>query len=199
MIWREKRMLLIVLGLILLGNTLFFFTYRVRYQTRLQDLDDRLTQAQGRLDEAKKARASAENTLKGYRAVEKDVAVVYDEYWSTEGARLTEMISEVKHLAVASSLVPASYTFDRRAAAATDQSRRNSDLGAVEVGTSFTVTGTYAQARRLINLLELSRQFVIIDQISLAAADGDNLTLTLHIKTLFRDGSSPTGTPKKRL
>src|SRR5438874_2592741 len=32
MIWREKRILLIVLGLLLAANTVFFFTYRVRYE-----------------------------------------------------------------------------------------------------------------------------------------------------------------------
>jgi hypothetical protein len=52
---------------------------------------------------------------------------------------------------------------------------------------SFTVAGTYQQIRRLINLLELSRQFVIIDQISLTAATDQMLTLNLHLKTIFRD------------
>src|SRR5205807_1245036 len=39
MIWREKRILLIVLGVLLLANTIFFFTYRVQYVSRLEDLD----------------------------------------------------------------------------------------------------------------------------------------------------------------
>ena len=36
MIWREKRVLLIVLGVLLAANTVFFFTYRVQYKNRLQ-------------------------------------------------------------------------------------------------------------------------------------------------------------------
>jgi RNase P/RNase MRP subunit p30 len=52
---------------------------------------------------------------------------------------------------------------------------------------SFTVAGSYQQIRRLINLLELSRQFVIIDRISLTTAQDQMLTLNLHLKTLFRD------------
>lgn len=199
MIWREKRVLLIILGLLLLANTIFFFTYRVQYQSRLDTLDERLAQAQGQLDEAKRARGAAEQTLNGFRSVEKDVAVVYDEYWSTEGLRLTEMIAEVKRLASASNLIPASYAFDRRVAVgANEVQRTKGEVGAVEVGVSFVVQGTYEQARRLINLLELSQQFVIIDQISLAAAEGEQLSLTLHIKTIFREGA-PQTPPKNRL
>ena len=41
MIWREKRSLLIVLGLILVGNVVFFLTYRVQYQTRLDETSSR--------------------------------------------------------------------------------------------------------------------------------------------------------------
>jgi hypothetical protein len=203
MIWREKRVLLIVLTLILLANVVFFFTYRVQYQSRLDELDTRLDQAQAQLDVAKKSRLKAESTLTGFRNVEKDVALVYDQYWSTEGARLTEMIGEVKHLAVASNLVPESYAFDRREAVGSEDTasarRREGDVGAIEVGVRFGVSGTYEQARRLINLLELSQQFVIIDQISLATAEGDQLSLSLHLKTLFRDVAANTQTaPKNR-
>ena len=51
MIWREKRVLLIVLGLLLLANTIFFFTYRVQYVSRLQDLDARQEQTQTKLEQ----------------------------------------------------------------------------------------------------------------------------------------------------
>ena len=68
-------------------------------------------------------------------------------------------------------------------------------IGTTTVEIAFTVQGTYEQSRRLINLLELSDQFVIIDGIGLAsisttnAAPGADKTLTLNIrlKTLFRD------------
>ena len=53
MIWREKRVLLIVLGLLLLADTIFFFTYRVQYVSRLQDLDARQEQTQTKLEQAR--------------------------------------------------------------------------------------------------------------------------------------------------
>ncbi|MFZ2492245.1 MAG: hypothetical protein WA208_12250, partial [Thermoanaerobaculia bacterium] len=72
-------------------------------------------------------------------------------------------------------------------AAAAATARRAKPLGAVEVGVSFSVQGTYQQSRRLINLLELSPQFVIIDRVDLGAREGNQLSLNLHVKTLFKD------------
>jgi len=52
---------------------------------------------------------------------------------------------------------------------------------------TFGVQGNYQQVRRLINLFELSRQFIIIDQISLSSAQDQLLSLNLRLKTIFRD------------
>lgn len=190
MIWREKRILLIVLGLLLAANAIFFFTYRVQYQTRLTDLDERLATADQQLAASRASRLMAERQYQSYVQIERDVQAVFDEHWSTEDARLTLMLAEIKRLAGASSLEPRTYAFDRRkvenVASASGRSRK-ADVGATQVGVSFTVEGTYEQARRLINLLELSQQFVIIDEISLQASAAQALTLSLHVKTLFRD------------
>ncbi|HYK03862.1 MAG TPA: GspMb/PilO family protein [Thermoanaerobaculia bacterium] len=189
MIWREKRILLIILGVLLAANTMFFFTYRVQYQSRLDDLDTRLEAAEQSLAQARQTRLTTERQIQGYRKVEADIAEVFDQHWSTQPKRFTAMVGEVKRLAIASSLNPQSYSFERaEAEARTSAARRGGkNIGATEVGMSFTVQGTYEQIRRLINLLELSRQFVIIDQISLNAAQDQLLTLNLHLKTIFRD------------
>lgn len=188
MIWREKRILLAVLGVLLAANALFFFTYRVRYEKRLDDLNERMHQSEARLVQARSLRMSSEGRLASYRQVQRDVQQIFNENWSTEDKRLLAMITEVKRLAVASSLVPKSTSYTR---AQQQQVRRTGGGTAAEVvGINFTVQGDYQQVRKLINLLELSQQFVIIDQIALSSADNQTLTLTLHLKTLFRDTSS---------
>jgi len=197
MIWKEKRVLLIILGLLLLANVVFFLTYRVQYQSRLDDLDERMKQAEARLTQTRNARVKAEQTYRSYKQIEADVAKIYNEYWSTQNARLTGMIAEVKRLTVASSLVPTSVAYARtevQARAARGQRTGKESIGATEVGIGFGVAGTYEQVRRLINLLELSRQFVIIDQIGLTQREGENLQFNLHIKTLFRDEAAPART-----
>ncbi|HVG22829.1 MAG TPA: hypothetical protein VND45_01635 [Thermoanaerobaculia bacterium] len=194
MIWREKRILLIVLGALLLGNVVFFLTYRVQYQSRLDEMDQRLEQARGQLAMQKRQRTEAEHALAAYRKIERDVRVVYDETWSTQPRRLTALIAEVKRLAVASNAVPRTISFGRsepeQMASSANDRRDRKGVGAREVSIGFSVVATYAQVRRMINLLELSNQFVIIDQIALAQADEKQLTLNLRIKTLFREDSA---------
>lgn len=187
MIWKEKRVLLIILALVLAANTIFFFTYRVQYQSRLTSLDDRQAQVQGELDQARTARVRAEQTFASYRKVENDVLLVFDEHWSTQQDRFTKMFAEVTRLAIASSLEPSSYSFAKREAKRIAGGPRGGTLGVSEVSISFGVNGTYEQARRLINLLELSRQFIIIEGIALTAADEQSLSLDLRLKTIFRD------------
>jgi hypothetical protein len=195
MIWRERATLLIVLAIVLVANTLFFFTYRVQYQSRLDSLQTRLDDAKHELERARNARIRADRMFQGSRQVEKDVQRVFDENWSTQPKRLTMMIAEVKHLAAASNLAPPSYSFDLTEAKSEASARRRSEsLGANEVGIAFSVQGTYQQVRRLINLLELSRQFVIIDKIGLASAGDQTLSLNLHLKTLFRAQPAETAT-----
>jgi hypothetical protein len=203
MIWREKRVLLIVLGLLLLANTIFFFTYRVQYVSRLQDLDARQAQAQGQLEQARNARLTAEQQLAAYKKVQTDLQVLYNERWSTSMQRLTALIDEVKRLAAASHLQPPAYAFtsgESKQAATTPNAKGS--IGTITVGIAFNVQGTYEQVRRLINLLELSDQFVIIDGISLGSnesATDKTLMLNIRLKTLFRDVRTPAPAANRQL
>ena len=187
MIWREKRLLLIVLGVLLVVNIVFFFTYRVQYETRLGDLDRRRDEAKAQLANATRERATAEQQVAAYRKIEHDVQQVFVEHWSTESERLTRLITEVKRLAVAANLIPPSVSYAR-----TEERRTGSrfSVGATEVTMSFSVAGTYRQIRHLINMLELSNHFVIIDRVDLSSNDQERLSMNLQIKTLFRDTTS---------
>jgi Type II secretion system (T2SS), protein M subtype b len=205
MIWREKRILLIVLGALLLANTIFFFTYRVQYVNRLEDLDARKEQTQAQLEQARNARIAAEQQLAAYKKVQTDLQVLYNERWSTPPQRLTALIDEVKKLAAASHLEPPSYSFtageSKNIPAATSGTKGS--IGTTTVQISFNVQGTYEQMRRLINLLELSDQFVIIDGISLATSgstvNDKTLMLNIRLKTLFRDVRPNASTASNQL
>lgn len=181
MIWREKRWLLITLGVLLAVNLVFFFTYRVRFEQRVESLEARSEQARDALREARAERAEAEGRLRTYREIVTNVATVYNEWWATPEERLTALLLEVRDLATRSGLNPRSISYDR------NQSEREGNT--TTLGISFGVQGSYDQVRRLIHLLELSEQFVIIDEISLGESSGSTGTLTLNIRlrTLFRD------------
>ena len=198
MIWREKRILLGTLIVLLLANTIFFFTYRLQYEERLRESDSRLEEAKEQLAQARRTRLAAEQQLAGYRKIERDVQDIYATRWATESQRLTRLIAEVKRLIGQSQLAaPKSFTFQetRAKAEGSGSGSRSAAPEATVVGIGFNVEGTYQQIRQLINKLELSSQFVIIDQISLNSATGDTLAMAIHVKTLFRDETAPLRRP----
>ena len=197
MIWREKRVLLTILGVLLLANTAFFFTYRVQYEKRLEDLDARLEDAESRLQRARNARVSAQQSIDGYRKAQADIQTVYNERWATEAERLTALVTEIKKVTAASQLIPQSLTFSEER----DATRNTGTIDTSIVHIAFSVQGTYQQIRRLINLLELSDQFVIIDSIGLGGGTGSeqNLTLNLRLKTIFRDTQQRTPAANRQL
>lgn len=198
MIWREHRLLLIVLGVALAANAVFFFTYRVQYESRLQALDTRLQQTEDQLQRARNKRMAAEQQLASYNKVQTDLQNLYNYRWSTKAQRLTALINELKRMGAATQLDPNSMAFSQ---AQDRDAQKTGGVGTSTVTISFSVHGTYQQIRRLINLLELSDQFVIIDGINLASGGpGDgNLTLNLRLKTVFREPPRSTMVASKEM
>jgi hypothetical protein len=177
-IWREKRVLLIVTGALLAANLLFFFTYRVQYQQRVDDMRGRLEQARSQLDAARQNRVELASQIEAHDRIVSTIEKVFAEWWSTPDERLTRVITEVQSLGRKCGLEPRSFNFTRNEA--------SDRLGTMTMGISFNVEGTYAQARQLINLIELSDEFLIIDSVSLRNAADDRLALNLVLRTLFR-------------
>jgi len=194
MIWREHRTLLIVLGALFVANAIFFFTYRVQYETRLQALDTRLKQTEDDLQRARNKRMAAEQQLASYNKAQADLENLYNRTWSTKAQRLTALINELKRMCVETQLDPKSIGFSR----ADDKDVQKTGRPGMSVVTiTFSVNGTYQQIRRLINRLELSNQFVIIDAIHLGGGGSaqNNLTLDLRLKTIFRELSGSSRMP----
>ena len=93
------------------------------------------------------------------------------------------MIVELQTLATKSGLKPParSYNWSEQASGET--------TGAETLTVAFRVEGTYEQIRNLINLIEMSPHFIIIQQIDLVDTSdgGQKLGLSLSLKTLFRN------------
>lgn len=186
MIWREHRVLLGVLGALLIANGLFFFTYRVQYEARLSALNSRMDSAEARLQRARAKRIAAEQQLQSYAKVRNDLQTLYTKRWATQAERFTALVEEVKRLATRAQIEqPRVYSFGRTV----DNDSARTGVGISTVSVNFSVKGTYQQLRQLINLLELSNQFIIIDGITLESggASDSALTLNLRLKTIFRE------------
>jgi len=198
MIWREKKVWLIVLGLMLAADLFVFVTYRVQFKARIDDVNARKVQADAQLAKERAAHLNADEAFAGYRKVQTDLDSLYNNKWATQTERLTPWINEIKKMAVASQLVPRvlsfAHTEDKDAATA---STKVKGIGTIAATISYSVEGNYQQVRRLINLLELSDQFVIIDSLTVTATGDTNiLNLTLRLKTLFREPRADMPAPK---
>lgn len=182
MIWRDKKWFLAGLGVLLLANIIFFVTYRVRYENRIEGLDDDLTVSREELAQASERRLEAQRLLGSVDRTADDLNLVYDDWWSTRPERLAPMIVELQTLAKKSGLNPPArdYNWTEQAVGQT--------AGAETLSVAFRVEGTYAQIRNLINLIEMSPHFIIIEEISLvdASSGGKTLGMSLRLKTLFR-------------
>ena len=198
MIWREHRILLGVLGALLVANAIFFFTYRVQYEARLNALDARLQQAEDDLQRARNKRIAAEQSVNNYKQVQTDLQTLYNSRWATEPERLTRLYSEIKKVAAASQVgMPRTFSFGR---SEDKEMQKSGGVGTVTVTIGFNAQGTYQQLRRLINQLELSNQFVIIDTLSIGSGSSpENLTLSVRLKTLFREPARSTMMTSKQL
>ena len=198
MIWREHRILLGVLAALLVANAIFFFTYRVQYETRLSAMDARLHQAEGDLLRARNKRVSAEQSVTNYKQVQTDLQTLYNSRWATEPERLTRLYTEIKKLAADSQIgMPRSFSFGRTE---DREMQKSGGVGSVTVTIVFNAQGSYQQLRRLINRLELSNQFVIIDALSIGSGSSpDNLTVSVRLKTLFREPARSTMMTSKQM
>lgn len=204
MIWREKRIWLIVLGIALLADVFVFVTYRVQFQKRIDAVESSKEQAKARLAQAHAARLAAQDNYARYVKVQTDLDALYNTRWATRDERLIPWISEIKRLAEASQLVPRVINFtkaedkekDKPTGPGLTPSGKGKDVGTSSVSIAYNVQGNYQQVRRLINLLELSDQFVIIDALTVTATDDPNvLNVSLRLKTLFREPITPAGQP----
>jgi hypothetical protein len=198
MIWREHRILLGVLAALLVANGIFFFTRRVQYEARLSAMDARLQQTEGDLLRARTKRIAAEQSVTNYKQVQTDLQTLYNSRWGTEAERFTRLYTEIKKLAANSQIgMPRSFSFghteDR-------EMQKSGGVGTVTVTIVFNAQGTYQQLRRLINQLELSNQFVIIDALSIGSGSSpDNLTVSVRLKTLFREPARSTMMTSKQM
>lgn len=184
---RGRIIALALVAVALVINVVIFFTYRVRQQERIKDLAETKKATEARLLLARQTREAKDRQLALYRSTIEKVAQMHEQEWATPQQRLVPLILEIRSLAQQSGLVPRAVNY--RPATDTE----NEEITTIAI--SFGVQGTYAQARKLVHLVENSEQFVYIDAISLDGRDGEQLQLALSLKTLFRvaDGIATEG------
>ena len=178
-VWRLRIWFWIGVGLCVI-NAGLLSTYRGVYAGRFQALEDEIAEVGNLRTRTTQEMARREGQVATVEATRSRVASLYREGFATERERLTDLIREVKDLANRSGLHPGSISYPEE---------QLEQYGLVEKSLVFTVEGNYTQLRRLINQLETTDTFVVLESISLSEAS-PNLRIDLRLSTLFSDGES---------
>lgn len=174
MAWR-RHLLLWLLPAIVLGLGInLLVVYQASFAGRKQSMDDLATQAAQKLETLKTQRAAVEAFLGRVDAQKAAIDTVYGERFSTESVRFTSFLREVRELARQSGLDPQSFNYPKT---------ELQEEGLVKRNVTFSITGGYEDLRRFINFLELSDQFITLEEIGVASEG--QLDLRFSISTLF--------------
>lgn len=112
------------------------------------------------------------------------IRMLYEERLSTQSERLTQSIAELRQLARQSGLVPDRVSYPEQSLG---------DFGLIQKSFVFSVSGSYAELRRLINTLELTESFLTLEEIRLGGGnEGEELRISLRLSTLFTTETDPT-------
>lgn len=117
-----------------------------------------------------------ERVLEEARASRRGLAELYERHFSTEAEQLTRVITEVKRLARRAGFEPPSIAYPHE---------EIEELGLIRKSLVFQVEGSYTQLRTLVNLLEVSELFLILEDVRLRDVDEARLGIALTVTTLF--------------
>lgn len=183
-IWRERLWLWLPALVFFLLNLGLFSFYRVAYAGRVAVLEERIEAREADLARLEGEAARRQELLAKATRNQELLEEFYGERLSSERHRLTRILAEVKELARRVGLEPGSISYP---------DERFEEFGLSERAIVFSVAGTYPQLRQLINLLELSDSFLVLEQVELSESSGSDarLRMSLRISTLFVTEEGP--------
>lgn len=186
--WRRRwKVWTIPLGVVIL-QVLGLVVYQARFSDRNSDLETLLESRQAELERREEIRLGYEGFLERAAQIEAETRTLYRDRFATEAERFTAAVREVKTLAERAGLEPTTLSYPEERLEAYDLIGRGFDFG---------VEGTYEQLRTLINLLELSDHFLILQSVSLSGEGGasgsgsSRLSIRLEISTVFASPEAP--------
>lgn len=186
-IWRQRLWVWVPALAFFLANAGAFAVYKLGYAGRIESLQERLDGQKRQLQELSARQRNTRTMLARVRTNEQQVEQLYAERLSTRSRKLTGITSEVKELAQKSGLVPRAISYPEEDI---------EEFGLVKRSFVFAVEGTYSELRQLINLLEVSRSFLSLDEVTLTGStEGPELRIDLSLSTLFAMESEDAGRP----
>lgn len=184
-VWRHKPALWAVPLAVVVVNLLALLLFQTAFAGRVDALKRSYDRQAERFERLRAESGRAENFVAQLEAQEQAGELLYGEYFATEGERFIGAVRKVRGLAREAGMDPKTFSYPK------DQVE---SYGLVRRGLNFPVTGTYEQLRRFMNLLELTDEFVTLEEVQLGdvkGARGGNadprLEVRLRLSTIFVD------------
>lgn len=176
-IWRQRLWVWVPALLFFLANAGAFAVYKLGYAGRVESLQETLDTQEKKLKDLAAEQREAQTMLARVRTNEQQVEQLYADRLSTRSRRLTGVTAEVKELAKKAGMEPRALSYPEETI---------EEFGLIKRSFVFTVQGTYAELRKFIALLETSRSFLSLDEMTVASnSEGPELRIDLKISTLF--------------
>lgn len=175
--WSRNLWIWLLPVLLLAINLLLFMVYQTSFAKRRESLESISERAGVRLVSLKDYRGDLQSFVEQFEKQKLAIESIYSQHFATEAERFTGLLREVRQLARQAGLSPDTFSYPK-----VDLE----DEGLVRRNVTFSVTGNYEQVRRLINFLELSDQFITLEEIELSGDSGnDRLSIRLSLSSLF--------------
>lgn len=188
-VWWERRWWWLPAVALLLVDLLALGWYQVAYSGFTRSVDQQLAARSAERERLEQRVAERRADVERLRHNERELVAFYDERLGSPSERLTEVIAEVRSLARSAGLEPTAINYPRQ---------EIDELGLIERSFSFAVRGSYADLRRFINLLELTRTFLTLEEVQLTGrGDGRELAISLQLSVLFAAERSETAGPSE--
>jgi type IV pilus assembly protein PilO len=184
-IWRQRLWVWLPALLFFLANAVAFSIY-LGYAGRVERLNSELESQDKELAKLTAKRKGLEVLVNRVRTNHEQVEQLYSERLAPRSLRLTSVSAEVNDLASKAGLKPQAISYPEE---------EIEEYGLVKRSFIFTVDGTYAELRKFVSLLELSRSFLTLEGVTLTGSDdqGPELRMDLSLSTLFtrEPGAAP--------
>lgn len=176
-IWRQRPWIWVPALVFFLANATAFSVYKLGYAGQVEKLDQDIHDREQTIQKLNGDARNLTTMIDRVRSNQELVQQLYGERLSTRSRRLTGITREVKELAKQAGMTPRSLSYPEE---------QIQDYNLIKRSFVFTVEGTYPELRKLVHLLETSRSFITIEEVTVASnSEGPELKIDLSLSTLF--------------
>ena len=187
-LWWQRRRLWLPGAVLVVAALLALLGYRLALAGRVVLEAGEVSERREVLSDLSARRRAAEELLKRARGNRAALDAMYADRLGEQSRRLTAVMLQVRQLARQAGLRGVQ-AFDYG-----DQPVEGLPLSRKSIG--FSATGTYAQLRSFINLLELTESFLALEEIRVRdSSQTGELELQVRLSTLFTDPSGVGAKP----